>query len=61
MEIIVGVPLNTLVKLDENISWKLNNRDFIDESAREGEYIMTTSGLKLLNPPNKATDTTAMN
>jgi hypothetical protein len=39
----------------------LNNRDFIDESAREGEFIMTTSGLRLLNPPNQATDTTTLN
>jgi phage shock protein PspC (stress-responsive transcriptional regulator) len=61
LEIIVGVPLNTLVKLDENVAWKMNYRDFIDESAREGEYIMTTSGLRLLNPPNQATDTTTMN
>ena len=51
LELIVGIPVKTVVKLDEQLAWKVNFRDFVEETNKGGEYIMTVSGLKLKNPP----------
>jgi phage shock protein PspC (stress-responsive transcriptional regulator) len=50
LELILGIPVKTAVKLDEHMAWKVNFRDFVEESNTGGEYIMTSSGLKLNKP-----------
>jgi len=51
IEMILGIPVNTVVLLDEHLVWRVNFRDYSEEYDNGGEYIMTSSGLKLKNPP----------
>jgi phage shock protein PspC (stress-responsive transcriptional regulator) len=51
LNIIVGIPVNTEVVIDEHLSWRTNYSDFIDNERVGGTFIMTASGLKLKNPP----------
>lgn len=46
MEMIIGIPVNTLVRLNEDINWRCNHRDFLYRNDEGGDYIMTGSGLK---------------
>ncbi|MBK7031473.1 MAG: hypothetical protein IPH45_20780 [Bacteroidales bacterium] len=51
IELILGIPVNTIIILDEHIIWRMNIRNYDNSYDEGGEYIMTTSGLKLKNPP----------
>ncbi len=51
LDIIVGIPVNTEVVIDEHLSWRINYSDFIDHERDGGTFLMTASGLKLQNPP----------
>jgi phage shock protein PspC (stress-responsive transcriptional regulator) len=57
LNIIVGIPVNTEVVLDEPLSWRTNFSDFIDHDSDGGEFIMTASGLKLKKQPVPESDT----
>ncbi|MBK7029474.1 MAG: hypothetical protein IPH45_09770 [Bacteroidales bacterium] len=50
MEIILGIPENTVVNMDDNFYWFCNNRDFVEWSNSGGKYIMTSMGLKPVRP-----------
>jgi phage shock protein PspC (stress-responsive transcriptional regulator) len=56
MDVIVGIPINTEVTIDETLSWRANYSDFKDNNRDGGPFIMTTSGLKLKNPPLPESD-----
>ncbi len=56
LAVIVGIPVNTEVRIDEPLSWRTNYSDFIDHDREAGIYIMTASGLKLKNPPVAESD-----
>jgi len=57
MDVIVGIPINTEVDIDEHLIWRANYSDFKDNDRDGGPFIMTTSGLKLKNPPVAESDT----
>jgi phage shock protein PspC (stress-responsive transcriptional regulator) len=57
MDVIIGIPINTEVEIDEPLRWRSNYSDFIDNARDGGTLIMTTSGLKLKNPPVAESDT----
>jgi hypothetical protein len=50
LDIIVGIPVKTEVVIDEQLLWRINGSDFVDNDREEGKYIMTSSGLKLQRP-----------
>lgn len=56
LDIIVGIPVETEVVIDEQLLWRINGSDFVDNDREEGKYIMTTSGLKLQRPPVSVSD-----
>ena len=56
MDVIVGIPINTEVEIDEPLRWRSNYSDFMENSRDGGTLIMTTSGLKLKNPPISLSD-----
>ena len=51
MDVIVGIPINTEVEIDEPLRWRSNYSDFMDDAHDGGTLIMTTSGLKLKTSP----------
>lgn len=51
VEVILGIPVKTKVRIDENIRWKLNYHEYLDLPDSLGEYEMTGAGLKALHPP----------
>lgn len=56
-DLIIGIPVKTTVLIDEHLDWRVNFRE-MDQDVREGgEFIMTSSGLKLKNPPKPVSDT----
>jgi len=57
LDIIIGIPVETEVKIDEPLNWRTNYSDFIDNNRENGPFIMTASGLKLKNPPVPESDT----
>ncbi len=57
LDVIIGIPVNTEVLIDEPLSWRTNYRDFTDNFRNEGTFIMTSSGLKLKTPPTIELDT----
>jgi hypothetical protein len=57
MDVIVGIPINTVVEIDEPLRWRTNYSDFMENARDGGTLIMTTSGLKLKNPPVPVSDT----
>jgi hypothetical protein len=61
MDVIIGIPINTVVEIDEPLRWRSNYSDFIDNARDGGTLIMTTSGLKLKNPPVAESDTLVQN
>ena len=56
LDIIVGIPVTAEVVIDEQLLWRINGSDFVDNDRAEGTYIMTTSGLKLQRPPVAESD-----
>jgi len=57
LDVIVGIPINTEVVIDEPLTWRTNSSDF-KESNRDGsQFIMTASGLQMKNPPKPESDT----
>ena len=58
VELILGIPLNKSIRIDEDMAWKINFRDFVDERGQSGEYIMTAAGLKFKEVPPAISDTT---
>lgn len=61
LNVIVGIPINTEVKIDERLIWRANNSDFYDHNYDGGIYIMTTSGLKQKSTILPASDSTRVN
>jgi len=57
LDVIIGIPINTIVEIDEPLRWRSNYSDFIENAREGGTLIMTTSGLKLKNPPVAESDT----
>ena len=57
MDVIIGIPINTVVEIDEPLRWRSNYNDFIENARDGGTLIMTSSGLKLKNPAVPETDT----
>ena len=57
MDVIIGIPINTVVEIDEPLRWRSNYSDFMGNAHDGGTLIMTTSGLKLKNPPMPVSDT----
>jgi len=57
LDVIIGIPINTEVEIDEPLRWRSNYSDFMDNARDGGTLIMTTSGLKLKNPPVAESDT----
>jgi phage shock protein PspC (stress-responsive transcriptional regulator) len=55
-DIIVGIPVNTEVRINDDWNWHINYDDFIDGMDKGNSYIMTSSGLKSKNPPKPVTD-----
>lgn len=60
LNLILGIPVNTEIKIDEPLKWRTNNSDFIDYN-NEGElFIMTASGLKKKEIPEPVSDSTSV-
>jgi hypothetical protein len=60
LDIIVGIPIKTEVKIDENLRWNIRNgSDFVDWNKDSNKFIMTTAGLKRADPPVVESDSTA--
>ena len=57
LDIIIGIPVNTEILIDEPLSRRINYRDFVDHDREAGTFIMTASGLKMKNPPLSESDT----
>jgi hypothetical protein len=57
LDVIIGIPINTVVEIDEPLRWRSNYSDFMDNARDGGTLIMTPSGLKLKNPPIPISDT----
>lgn len=57
LDVIIGIPINTEVDIDEPLGWRANYSDFEDNNREAGTYIMTTSGLKIKTPPVTLSDT----
>ena len=51
LDIILGIPVNTEVRIDESLRWRINYSDFIQNDNNGDVFIMTPSGLQLKNPP----------
>jgi phage shock protein PspC (stress-responsive transcriptional regulator) len=50
LEIIIGIPENTKINMEDQFSWYCNHRDFVEYAGTGGNYVMTTSGLKPVRP-----------
>ncbi len=57
MDVIVGIPVNTEVLIDEPLSWRANYSDFRENNRDGGSFIMTASGLQLKYTPVAESDT----
>ncbi|MEI6060232.1 MAG: PspC domain-containing protein [Bacteroidota bacterium] len=57
LDVIVGVPLNTEIVIDEPIRWRSNYGDFVDDNREGNTFIMTASGLKHKEIPIATSDT----
>ena len=57
MDIIVGIPVNTEVLIDDPLTWRANYSDFKDHNRDGSTFIMTATGLQLKNPPVPEADT----
>jgi len=57
LDIIIGIPVNTEVEIDEPLSWRLNYSDFAENGREGGPYIMTATGLKSKYKPQPENDT----
>jgi len=56
-DIIIGIPVNTEVRIKEEWNWHINYDDFVDGMNNGNIYIMTSAGLKSKNPPKLEADT----
>jgi len=57
LDIIVGIPINTEVEIDEPLFWRRNSSDYLQYERDGGIFIMTSSGLKLKTLPIAESDT----
>jgi hypothetical protein len=57
LDIIIGIPVNTEVVIDEPLGWRTNYSDFSDDGRDGGPYIMTATGLKSKFKPQPENDT----
>lgn len=57
LNVIIGIPVNTEVQIDRELSWKASFRDFLGDREDGGTYLMTNSGLKLKKQPVEEPDT----
>jgi hypothetical protein len=57
LDIIVGIPVNTEILIDEPLSWRINYRDFVNNDRQAGIFIMTPSGLQMKVEPVIEQDT----
>lgn len=55
-DVIVGLPVNTEVFLDDNIEWKISYKDYSDDNQGSGLYVMTKTGLTLKDQPVPVSD-----
>ncbi len=51
LDVIIGIPINTEVKIDDYLKWQIQSSDFIEYNRDGNQFVMTASGLKLKNPP----------
>jgi phage shock protein PspC (stress-responsive transcriptional regulator) len=56
MNVIVGIPLNTEVVIDENLRWLAEYSDFTEGNREGEEFVMTSGGLKAKTPPPAVAD-----
>jgi phage shock protein PspC (stress-responsive transcriptional regulator) len=56
LDIIIGIPVKTEVVIDDELLWRINSSDIVDNEREQGKYIMTTSGLKFQRPPVVVSD-----
>jgi hypothetical protein len=57
LDVIIGIPVNTEVIIDESLSWRTNYSDFSEDGHDGGPYIMTATGLKSKYKPQPENDT----
>jgi len=57
LDVIIGIPVNTEVIIDEHLSWRTNYSDFSEDGHDGGPYIMTATGLKSKYKPQPENDT----
>jgi phage shock protein PspC (stress-responsive transcriptional regulator) len=57
LDVIMGIPVNTEVRIDQPICWRANYMDFVDNQRDAGTFIMTSSGLKPVKPIVAESDT----
>lgn len=48
-DLIIGIPVNTQIQLDEETCDLINSADFIGETNEAGIYLMTNSGLQIIS------------
>jgi hypothetical protein len=60
LDVIVGVPVNTQVQIDEHLLWRIDGSDFVDYEREEGVYLMTASGLKHVKNQIMESDSTML-
>ena len=56
-DIIIGLPVNTELRIKDGWNWHINYDDFIDGMDGGGLYIMTSAGLKSQKTVKQETDT----
>ena len=56
LDVIIGIPINTEVKIDDYLKWQIQSSDFVEYNRDGEQFIMTTSGLRLKNPPPAESD-----
>lgn len=60
LSVIVGIPVNREVFIDQDICWKARYSDFHNSDNDGGLYVMTTSGLMKKEAPALASDSTTV-
>ncbi len=57
LNVIIGIPVNTEVQIDKELSWKISFSDFLGDREDGGTYLMTNSGLELKKQTVEKPDT----
>jgi len=57
LDLIVGIPIDTEVEIDDILRWHTNNNDFTEWNNNGNIFTMTTSGLQLKQIPEPVSDT----